>query len=94
MKENNDKENIEKLLSMEIERKMRTRTVSEDNISKDEFISIVALSGGMPEWKVREAFRALTEEMAVLYHEDRDQFKEVLKELCGVDDIIIDEDDT
>ena len=92
--ENKDNENIEKLLSMEIERKMRMSVAPEDVVSFDEFVSFVSLSGGMPEWKVREAFRALTDEMTVLYKEDKEKFKEVLKELCGTDNIEIVEDDT
>ena len=92
--ENNDKENIEKLLSMQIERKMRTKVVSEDVVSFDEFVSFVSLSGGMPEWKIREAFRALTVTMKDLYYNDREQFIEIMKTITGVDGIIIDEDDT
>ena len=94
MKENTDKENIEKLLSMEIERKMRTSVASEDVVSFDEFVSFVSLSGGMPEWKIREAFRALSVTMKDLYHNDREQFIEIMKTITGVDGIIIDEDDT
>ena len=94
MTNNKDKENIEKLLSMEIERKMRTRSVTEDVVSFDEFVSFVSLSGGMPEWKIREAFRALSVTMKDLYHNDREQFIEVLKTITGADGIIIDEDDT
>jgi hypothetical protein len=94
MTENNDKENIEKLLSMQIERKMRTKVASEDVVSFDEFVSFVSLSGGMPEWKIREAFRALTVTMKDLYHNDREQFIEIMKTMTGADGIIIDEDDT
>ena len=94
MTNNKYKENIEKLLSMEIERKMRTKVASEDVVSFDEFVSFVSLSGGMPEWKVREAFRALTVTMKDLYHNDREQFIEIMKTITGVDGIIIDEDDT
>ena len=94
MKNNNDKENIEKLLSMQIEQKMRTKVAPEDVVSFDEFVSFVSLSGGMPEWKVREAFRALTVTMKDLYHNDREQFIEIMKTITGVDGIIIDEDDT
>lgn len=89
-----DKENIEKLLSMQIEKKMKSRVASEDVVSFDEFVSFVSLSGGMPEWKVREAFRALTVTMKDLYHNDREQFIEIMKTITGVDGIIIDEDDT
>ena len=92
--ENNDKENIEKLLSMQIERKLRTKVAPEDVVSFDEFVSFVSLSGGMPEWKVREAFRALTVTIKDLYHNDREQFIEIMKTMTGVDGIIIDEDDT
>lgn len=89
-----DKENIEKLLSMQIEQKMRSKVVSEDVVSFDEFVSFVSLSGGMPEWKVREAFRALSVTMKDLYHNDREQFIEIMKTMTGADGIIIDEDDT
>ena len=89
-----DKENIEKLLSMQIEQKMRSKVASEDVVSFDEFVSFVSLSGGMPEWKVREAFRALTVTMKDLYHNDREQFIEIMKTMTGADGIIIDEDDT
>ena len=92
--ENSDKENIEKLLSMQIERKMRTKVTPEDVVSFDEFVSFVSLSGGMPEWKVREAFRALTVTIKDLYHNDREQFIEIMKTMTGADGIIIDEDDT
>ena len=94
MSNNNDKENIEKLLSMQIEQKMRSKVAPEDVVSFDEFVSFVSLSGGMPEWKVREAFRALTVTMKDLYHNDREQFIEIMKTITGVDGIIIDEDDT
>jgi hypothetical protein len=94
MKENKDQENIEKLLSMQIEQKMRSKVASEDVVSFDEFVSFVSLSGGMPEWKVREAFRALTVTMKDLYHNDREQFIEIMKTMTGADGIIIDEDDT
>ena len=94
MKENKDQENIEKLLSMQIEQKMRSKVASEDVVSFDEFVSFVSLSGGKPEWKVREAFRALTVTMKDLYHNDREQFIEIMKTITGVDGIIIDEDDT
>lgn len=94
MKENKDQENIEKLLSMQIEQKMRSKVAPEDVVSFDEFVSFVSLSGGMPEWKVREAFRALTVTMKDLYHNDREQFIEIMKTITGVDGIIIDEDDT
>jgi len=94
MKDQKDEENIEKLLSMEIERKMRMSVAPEDVISFDEFVSFVSLSGGIPEWKIRETFRALTDEMAVLYKEDKEKFKEILKELCETDNIEIVEDDT
>lgn len=89
-----DKENIEKLLSMQIEQKMRSKVASEDFVSFDEFVSFVSLSGGMPEWKIREAFRALSVTMKDLYHNDREQFIEIMKTITGVDGIIIDEDDT
>lgn len=89
-----DKENIEKLLSMQIEQKMRSKVASEDVVSFDEFVSFVSLSGGMPEWKVREAFRALTVTIKDLYHNDREQFIEIMKTITGADGIIIDEDDT
>lgn len=89
-----DKENIEKLLSMQIEQKMRSKVASEDVVSFDEFVSFVSLSGGMSEWKVREAFRALTVTMKDLYHNDREQFIEIMKTITGADGIIIDEDDT
>ena len=94
MTNNKYKENIEKLLSMQIEQKMRTKVAPEDVVSFDEFVSFVSLSGGMPEWKVREAFRALTVTMKDLYHNDREQFIEIMKTITGVDGIIIDEDDT
>ena len=94
MTDNNDKENIEKLLSMAIERKMRTKVASEEVVSFDEFVSFVSLSGGMPEWKIREAFRALSVTMKDLYHNDREQFMEIMKTMTGADGIIIDEDDT
>ena len=94
MNENTDKENIEKLLSMQIEQKMRTKVAPEDVVSFDEFVSFVSLSGGMPEWKIREAFRALTVTMKDLYHNDREQFIEIMKTMTGADGIIIDEDDT
>mgnify|MGYP000889803949 CR=1 FL=1 len=94
MKDNTDHENIEKLLSMQIEQKMRTKVAPEDVVSFDEFVSFVSLSGGMPEWKIREAFRALKVTMKDLYHNDREQFIEILKTITGADGIIIDEDDT
>lgn len=92
MNENNDKENIEKLLSMEIERKMRTRSVSEDDISFDEFIALTSKSGDMPEWKLREAFRAWTETIMELSVEERKELLENIRISTGIDFKIIEED--
>ena len=90
--ENNDKENIEKLLSMQIEQKMRTKVAPEDVVSFDEFVSFVSLSGGMPEWKVREAFRAWTETIMELSVEERKELLENIRISTGIDFKIIEED--
>lgn len=88
-----NKDEIEKLLSLEIERKMKLRSVSEDDVSYDELVAMTALNSGIPEWKIREAMRALTVEMAILYKEDKEKFKEVLKSLTGAEGVDIVEDD-
>ena len=87
-----DKENIEKLLSMQIERKMRTKVASEDVVSFDEFVSFVSLSGGMPEWKLREAFRAWTETIMEMSDEERKELLENIRISTGIEFKIIEED--
>lgn len=94
MKDNSDKENIKKLIDLEVEKRLKERGDKDKVISFDEFIALTSKSGGMPEWKLREAFRALTVTMKDLYHNDREQFIEIMKTITGVDGIIIDEDDT
>lgn len=87
-----DKENIEKLLSMQIEQKMRTKVAPEDVVSFDEFIAVTSKSGGMPEWKLREAFRAWTETIMEMSVEERKELLENIRISTGIDFKIIEED--
>ena len=87
-----DQGNIEKLLSMQIEQKMRTKVAPEDMVSFDEFIAVTSKSGGMPEWKLREAFRAWTETIMELSVEERTDFLENLRISTGIEFKIIEED--
>ena len=87
-----DQGNIEKLLSMQIEQKMRTKVASEDVVSFDEFIALTSKSGGMPEWKLKEAFRAWTETIMELSVEQRKEFLEKLRLSTGIEFKIVEED--
>lgn len=87
-----DKENIEKLLSMQIEQKMRTKVAPEDVVSFDEFIALTSKSGDMPEWKLREAFRAWTETIMELSVEERKELLENIRISTGIELKILEED--
>ena len=87
---NNDQENIQKLIDLEVEKKFKER--GDKEISFDEFIAITSKTGGMPEWKLREAFRAWSETIINLSVEERKQFFEDLKLRTGIEFKILEED--
>lgn len=89
-----NKDEIEKLLSLEIEKKVKERSFSGVTISYDELISMVSASSGKSEELLREAVRVYSIQLAILYKEDKAKFKEVLKDFCGGYEIDIVEDDT
>lgn len=89
----NEKDIMEKLLSLEIENEMNRRKAPEKVISDDELISRLAILSGIPEETVRETMDLLSYELSVLYVEDRANFIETLKSLTGADEIDIIEDD-
>lgn len=89
----NEKEKMEKLLSLEVEKKMNERNAFKKVITNDQLVSHVAASSGIAEEKVRETMDLLSDELAVLYVEDRAKFIETLKLLTGVNEIDIIEDD-
>jgi hypothetical protein len=90
--ENKDQENIQKLIDLEVEKRLKERGDQDKEISFDEFIAITSKTGGMPEWKLREAFRAWTETIINLSVEERKQFFEDLKLRTGIEFKILEED--
>ena len=92
MNENSDKENIQKLIDLEVERKLKERGDKDKVVSFDEFIAVTSKSGGMPEWKLREAFRAWTETIMELSVEERKELLENIRISTGIDFKIIEED--
>ena len=89
MTDNKDEENIEKLLSMEIEKKMLERNAFGRNVSYDELVADITQRSGIPEEKFRAMEKLFAEKMQELCAEDRDKFIEVLKDMTGADEIDI-----
>lgn len=89
---NNDQENIQKLIDLEIEKKLKERGDKDKVVSFDEFIAFTSKSGGMPEWKLREAFRAWTETIMEMSVEQRKEFLENLRLSTGIELKIVEED--
>ena len=85
-------ENIQKLIDLEVEKKLKERGDRDTVVSFDEFIALTSKTGGMPEWKLREAFRAWTETIINLSVEERKQFFEDLKLRTGIEFKILEED--
>ena len=92
MKDNNDQENIKKLIALEVEKRLKERGDKDKVVSFDEFIAITSKSGGMPEWKLREALRAWTETIMEMSVEQRKEFLENLRLSTGIEFKIIEED--
>lgn len=88
----NDNDEIQKILSLEIEKKVKERSFSGDTISFDEFIAFTSKCGDMPEWKLREAFRAWTETIMEMSDEERKELLENIRISTGIDFKIIEED--
>ena len=89
----NDKDKLEKLLSLQIENKMKGRNTSGDVITHDQLIAEIAISSGIAEEKVRETLNLLYDGLEELYFQDKAKFIEALKVLTGTNDIEIIEDD-
>ena len=94
MTDNKDEENIEKLLSMEIEKKMLERNAFGRNVSYDELVEEITQRSGIPEEKFRAAVKLFAERMKELCAEDREEFIKVLKEMTGADAIDIIREDS
>ena len=92
MKDNSDQENIQKLIDLEVEKKFKERGDKDKVVSFDEFIALTSKSGDMPEWKLREAFRAWTETIMELSVEERKELLENIRISTGIDFKIIEED--
>ena len=92
MKDNSDKENIQKLIDLEVEKRLKERGDKDKVVSFDEFIAVTSKSGGMPEWKLKEAFRALTETIMEMSVEERKELLENLRISTGIEFKIIEED--
>ena len=92
MKDNSDNENIQKLIDLEVEKKLKERGDKDKVVSFDEFIAFTSKSGGMPEWKLREAFRAWTETIMEMSVEQRKEFLENLRLSTGIELKILEED--
>ena len=90
--DNSDKENIKKLIDLEVEKKLKERGDKDKVVSFDEFIAFTSKSGGMPEWKLREAFRAWTETIMEMSVEQRKEFLENLRLSTGIELKILEED--
>jgi len=87
-----DKENIQKLIDLEVEKKLKERGDKDKVVSFDEFIAFTSKSGGMPEWKLREAFMAWTETIMEMSVEQRKEFLENLRLSTGIELKILEED--
>lgn len=85
-----DKENIQKLIDLEVEKRLKERGDKDKVVSFDEFIAFTSKSGGMPEWKIRETFRALKETLMDMSVEERKEFLQNIKRNIKFD--IIEED--
>jgi len=90
----NDNDEIQKILSLEIDKKVKERSFSGNTISYDELISMVSASSGKSEELLREAMKVFSKQLAILYKTDKKKYKEVLKDFCGADEIDIVEDDS
>ena len=90
--ENKDQENIQKLIDLEVEKRLNERGDKDKVVSFDEFIAFTSKSGDMPEWKLREAFRAWTETIMELSVEERKELLENLRISTGIEFKIIEED--
>ena len=75
-----DQEQIEKLISLEIENKINDHSAVDVNIS----IKDILAAKGMSEEKIEEFIRIFQEEMAKLLLRDPEKFKDVLRDICGV----------
>ena len=89
---NNDE--IEKLLSLEIEKKLLERNAFGRNVSYDELVEEITQRSGIPEEKFRAAVKLFAERMKELCAEDREEFIKVLKEMTGADAIDIIREDS
>ena len=94
MNDNTDKENIEKLLSLEIKKKMLERNAFGRNISFDELVADVTERSGIPEEEFRAQVKLFAEKMKELCAKDPEAFINVLKEMTGADAIDIIRDDS
>lgn len=92
MKDNSDQENIQKLIDLEVEKRLKERGDKDKVVSFDEFIAFTSKSGGMPEWKLREAFSAWTETIMEMSVEQRKEFLENLRLSTGIELKIVEED--
>ena len=90
--ENKDQENIKKLIDLEVEKKLKERGDKDKVVSFDEFIAVTSKSGDMPEWKLKEAFRAWTETIMEMSVEERKELLENLRISTGIEFKIIEED--
>ena len=75
-----EQEQIEKLISLEIENKINDHSAVTVNIS----IKDILAAKGMSEEKIEEFIRIFQEEMAKLLLRDPEKFKDVLRDICGV----------
>ena len=90
--DNSDQENIKKLIDLEVEKKLKERGDKDKVISFDEFIALTSKSGGMPEWKLREAFRAWNKTIIEMSVEERKEFLENIRISTGSELKIVEED--
>lgn len=87
-----NKENIQKLIDLEVEKRLKERGDKDKVVSFDEFIALTSKSGGMPKWKLKEAFRAWTETIMEMSVEERKELLENLRISTGIEFKILEED--
>lgn len=90
----NDNDEIQKILSLEIEKKLLERNAFGRNVSYDELVEEITQRSGIPEEKFRAAVKLFAERMKELCAEDREEFIKVLKEMTGADAIDIIREDS
>lgn len=94
MKDNNDQENIKKLIALEIDKKIKERSFSGRVISEEEVIEKISELSGIPKDRVKGVFELIGNYAAELYNRDKEEYKKFLKTILKIDEIDIIEEDS